>query len=117
MKIVAIIGLAVIVVTGSHFGAVPVLTGSFTDHDRLWAAMDNRPADVILALETRLTQRQIDDIEAELWPVPEPDEIRATLVETKRFLMQRRIPADDVTVKAIQDRINSIPGPTTEARQ
>lgn len=139
MKIAAVIGLVAAGATGIYFGAVPdsidiepapvlfldhgltavyfgaviepepIITGVFSDHDRLSAAMDNRPADVIAALETRLTQKQVDSIEAELWPVPKPAEIKEALLATKRMLLQRSLPVDDVTVMAIQERIDNIP--------
>jgi hypothetical protein len=120
MKIAAVIGLVAAAATGIYFGEVPdsidiepveplVLTGIFTDHNRVSAMMDNDPARVIAALETRLTQIQVDSIEAELWPVPKPAEIKEALLATKRMLLQRSLPVDDVTVMAIQERIDNIP--------
>ena len=83
----------------------------FANPDGVAELMDANPALLVAVLERHLTQRQVDAIEVELFPTPEPAEVRRTLVDAKLFLLKQRMPIDDATVVSIQSRIDSIVDP------
>ncbi len=83
-------------------------TVAFTDPDRVAAAMDHRPREVIAHLEAILTQEQADALEAALFPEPSAAEKVERLEVVKLDLQRLGFAEDDALVQAVTARIGEL---------
>ena len=89
-------------------GLVHTAGAQFNQRERVAVAMDNSPEAVVAALESTLTQQQLDAIESALFPAPTDLEKRSALDDVKLKLLRAGFAADDPLLAAIDARVDEI---------
>lgn len=89
-------------------GLVQAAGAQFNQRERVAVAMDNSPEAVVAALESTLTQQQLDAIESALFPAPTDLEKRSALDDVKLKLLRAGFAADDPLLAAIDARVDEI---------
>lgn len=89
-------------------GLVHAAGAQFNQRERVAVAMDNSPEAVVAALESTLTQQQLDAIESALFPAPTDLEKRSALDDVKLKLLRAGFAADDPLLAAIDARVDEI---------
>lgn len=78
---------------------------AFTQRERVAMLMDNQPHRVVAALETVLTQTQIDALEAALFPPPTDAERTAVYTRVQRDLARLGLDAADPLMAEVSARL------------
>lgn len=81
---------------------------AFTQRARLEALMDNSPALVVSALESLLTQEQINALESALFIAIPNDRKRETLESVKAQLLSAGLAETDPIVVAVEQRAEAL---------